>query len=275
MTDGPYRAHAHRCASCDVAPMRELGNRLICDACGAVQVDPADLADEIGLREVTFADGDRLERACPRCAERLLTCQITVGETRLPHVVARCRAHGLWLDSGLLDTILVDGIRAAREVGHRDPTVPDVHGAATGAAGPRRGMPYVVQKWWEKRPRRPAEPFRSAFTGRTLACPRCSEHTLEVDGHRWACARCGGAFVETAALEDMVAAMVQRPWRLPPSSGQAGGLGCPVCGARMLAGDRCTQHGVWFDAGGLERLLQDVVAPSSSWLRRLFRRGRG
>lgn len=271
MTRDPYRAHAHRCASCDVAPMRELGNRLICDTCGAAQVDPADLADEIGLREVKFRDGDRIDRPCPRCAERLVSCQITVGETQLPHVLARCRAHGLWLDAGMLDTILVDGIRAAREVGHRDRSVPDVHGGTRGAAGPRRGMPYVVQKWWEKRPRKPAAPFRSAFAGRTLGCPRCTDQRLALDGHRWACARCGGTFVETAALEDMVAEMVQRPWRLPAPSGPPGSLGCPVCGTQLLGGERCTEHGLWFDAGGLERLLQDAAAPRPSWLRRLFR----
>lgn len=256
--------------------MRELGNRLICDACSAVQVDPADLADEIGLREVTFADGAPAPRACPRCEQTMVSCRITVGETQLAPVLARCRSHGLWLDGGVLDDILVDGIRAAREEGHRDPSVPGIQGAATGAAGPRRGMPYVVQKWWEKRPRRPAPPFRSALAERSLACPCCSDRQLALVGHLWACAGCNGAFVETSALEEMVAEMVQRPWRLPQLAGAPGPRACPACGRPMTEEpgglDRCAAHGVWFYAGELERLLQDSAAPHDSWLRRLFGR---
>ena len=117
-------------------------------------------------------------------------------------------------------------------------------------------------------------PYASALKDQALACPACSG-PLALDGERWPCQRCDGVFVETSALEQMMAEMRGVPWQMP-SNGSAGTRACPACKQAMavhrldgIEVDRCAMHGVWFDSGELAYALHGKP-PEKSWLRRLI-----
>ena len=135
------------------------------------------------------------------------------------------------------------------------------------------------------RPRsRPALTPVNAFADRELACPVCAASKLAFRGNRYVCGVCQGAFVENAALVAMVSEIAQRYWELPEPGTEPGSRTCPVCAAPMIGGavegvpvDRCTAHGVWFDAAELTRTLENAALPEppsqpgiGAWLRRLF-----
>ena len=114
----------------------------------------------------------------------------------------------------------------------------------------------------------------------TLACPDCRDTMNDLDcgpGAVHDCARCGGQFVDSAALRDLV----ERHDRLDVGLGGRRDAGtrvdtrvryvrCPVCASMMnrrnFAGasgvvvDVCAKHGTWFDAGELPRVLAFVEA---------------
>ena len=82
------------------------------------------------------------------------------------------------------------------------------------------------------------------------------------------CPTCRGAFLEAAVLTAMASAMGGEPPRPTPVSAERP-LACPTCGEALarvqVAGepgqveiDACARHGVWFDRGELEKVLDRV-----------------
>lgn len=109
--------------------------------------------------------------------------------------------------------------------------------------------------------------YRDSFE----TCPRCGVDLIEARSAR-ACPRCGGLWLDEMVMSEMVLEM------LPPQpisrlelavlarSGEP--IACPTCKAPMHAAtihgvalDRCAKHGVWFDAGELQRALERVADP--------------
>ncbi len=108
----------------------------------------------------------------------------------------------------------------------------------------------------------------------TLACPDCHEAMAALDcgpGAVHDCGRCGGQFVEMAALRDLI----ERHDRLDVGAPRSGAraaietrvhyVACPVCRSLMnrrnfggvsgVVVDVCAKHGTWFDLGELPRVL--------------------
>jgi Zn-finger nucleic acid-binding protein len=111
-----------------------------------------------------------------------------------------------------------------------------------------------------------------------LTCPDCK---IQLDafagenGRLYDCNRCGGQFVETALLRDLLerravcgAAVPRREPTRPGELPKVRYVPCPVCAALMgrknfgghsgVIIDECRSHGVWFDAGELPRVLDFV-----------------
>jgi len=106
-----------------------------------------------------------------------------------------------------------------------------------------------------------------------LACPDGHGAMTILDcgpGALHDCARCGGQFVEVAALRDLLEKH-DRVDVTPPSrdglrvEARVRYVACPVCqslmnrrnfgGSSGVIVDVCTRHGTWFDAGELPRVL--------------------
>jgi Zn-finger nucleic acid-binding protein len=116
------------------------------------------------------------------------------------------------------------------------------------------------------------DPYRTSQQSGT--CPRCQNPT-ESDGEldRLACVRGCGEWYPKAMFADGV------DWQVFEAKGAVAGDAwpwgaalCPVCAAAMAVGykdelrfDYCPQHGVWLDAGELERFRQVFRV---SWYRR-------
>ncbi len=112
----------------------------------------------------------------------------------------------------------------------------------------------------------------------TLTCPDCRTPLSAFDcgsGLLHDCDRCGGQFVELAALRDLI----ERHARLDVGLGRARPfvlraearvhyVSCPMCGSMMnrrnfgggsgIIVDVCARHGTWFDPGELPRVLSFV-----------------
>jgi Zn-finger nucleic acid-binding protein len=76
---------------------------------------------------------------------------------------------------------------------------------------------------------------------------------------------CGGTWLSEAKLvemaQDIKGSMVALPWEKRDGKSRA----CPECKTEMLTVrlgsvdlDRCTAHGIWFDADELQRVLHDA-----------------
>ena len=95
-------------------------------------------------------------------------------------------------------------------------------------------------------------------------CPACSA-ALQATGARLVCASCGGQLVTDAELEKMMNEMSpddQRPVERRLLAGSGTARTCPRCSSSMtphtmngFPAARCSEHGVWFDSGKLERVL--------------------
>jgi Zn-finger nucleic acid-binding protein len=120
----------------------------------------------------------------------------------------------------------------------------------------------------------------------TLPCPDCHIAMAALDcgpGAVHDCGRCGGQFVEVAALRDLLerhtlqtgvvrprtsARAIQAPVRY---------VACPVCralmnrrnfgGASAVIVDVCAKHGTWFDRGELPCVLAFVESGGLAHLR--------
>lgn len=284
-----YRTAALICPAC-ASPMREFADRLVCDHCEGILLGLEDLraacSDIAGSDlDVELFDLEESKAACPRCQRPLATCRLRVGSTKIRARVrgdfASCVQDGVWLGRGGLAGVLA---AAGRKWAHPRQSF-DAAGAHTRRVfQPRSGgsaTDGLTIARWRNRPRKRAQTLTpiNAYADRTLRCPVCADRDLVFLADRYACEQCRGVFVQVAALETLVAEMIDAPWEMPPAAGVAGARGCPVCVAPMTVEtvegvtiDRCT-HGVWFDPTELEALLVregDQPTGVVAWLRRLF-----
>jgi Zn-finger nucleic acid-binding protein len=113
-----------------------------------------------------------------------------------------------------------------------------------------------------------------------LKCPHCRTDFVAFAGGPGLlhdCPSCGGQFVEHALLRDLLerrelyGQVAPRPVRPNnPTTQPVRYLPCPACGSLMnrrnfgrtsgVIVDICHQHGIWFDAGELPRVLAFVEA---------------
>ncbi len=265
----PYRQAAYRCLHCEDAPLRAYGDRLVCDTCGGILLEVADLEAaiaDLAPDPVVLLDQEERGLGCPRCARKVVACRLAVGKLWFDAPLLRCRDHGVWFEGDQLAGVFE---RIGRSQ-HRGAG----HGRSYGGVG--GGL--ALHRAREKRSPRPM--FGTAYRDQRLACPAC-EHALGYTAGRWGCTECLGVFVEDAALATMVAAMTSDPWELPELTGAAGQRACPICAAKMIVEplegvtvDRCAGHGVWFDPHELASALAHTTEPAPrglrAWLRSLF-----
>lgn len=286
MTDA-YRRAGFVCPSCPgAAPLREFGERLVCDACDGIQLSLEDFARQVSHVEVRVVDEGAAALPCPRCGQPMRGCVLVAGKRRLALRLARCERDGIWFGDGALQELYEEigsgfglGGRARGGMGRGDGGFGHFYDGSTG----RRQLPRPSRKTAGAGGHGPALP-PSALVGRPMPCPNqaCAGQALLLDGGRWRCGACGGLFVEPAVLEALVTEMVGAPWTAAPPAGAPGERRCPACASALtveaLEGatvDRCAEHGVWFDPAELEAALQhaagvDPQAGSTvSWWRRL------
>ena len=110
-----------------------------------------------------------------------------------------------------------------------------------------------------------------------MDCPDCRVPMDTLDcgpGALYDCSRCGGQFVEHAALRDLLeqhdrlGASERRQQRAAPVDTRVRYVSCPACRALMnrrnfgagsgVIVDVCGKHGTWFDPGELPRVLAYV-----------------
>ncbi len=128
-----------------------------------------------------------------------------------------------------------------------------------------------------------------------MKCPACSEVLLviERDGIEldW-CAVCRGVWFDAGELELLAEQLHAMPdpaalGGIPASPGTEKLRHCPRCrrkmnkrrigGDQMVLIDRCSEHGIWFDAGELGIFLQGLVPGDTAehrvhaFLGRIFR----
>ncbi len=281
MTD-PYRDQGAKCPTCHVGPMRGFGQRSLCDQCGGMMIAVADLEASINLPGELVVEDGAPGRPCPACMQIMAVATLRLGKDQYGGGVERCAKHGLWLDGGILEKALVvfgrrhyvSNRRSYVNQGGGFQMFGHVQAYVPGGGG---GGTLAIQNWWMRTHPREHTPFHSAFADAKLACPCCDGSELHLQAERWPCARCDGAFVENAALEEMMGEMRGAPWDLPAVGGRAGLRHCPACKELMtvqqLEGvevDRCASHGIWFDAGELAVALHHT-APAKGWLRWLLR----
>ena len=113
--------------------------------------------------------------------------------------------------------------------------------------------------------------------GAPFDCPDCRMPMDPLDcgpGALYDCSRCGGQFVEHAALRDLLEqhdrleTPAQRPPRAEPVDTRVRYVSCPACHSMMnrrnfgagsgVIVDVCSKHGTWFDPGELPRVLAYV-----------------
>jgi len=287
------------------APLREFGERLVCDDCQAMLIGLDDFAAAVHELDGKIEDPAEVEdlkpgdKPCPRCATPMSTCAVKIGRLKLSGSYLHCAAHGVWMPQQTLTGVfarvsyLAHIGRASGRTYGGTALPPDTGVAFGGMGGAMRsigsafgsGAPadagLAITRY--RAPRVHAV-FVSAFKERRLGCPACEESALEYCGDRWVCPTCSGAFVETAALASMIAAMTNETWELPPIDGKVGQRVCPICSQPMLVEvheaatiDHCAAHGVWFDETELGSILFNAgmgKQPRSvgGWLKQLFHR---
>lgn len=284
MTDPSWSA-ALRCPSCEGAPLREVGDRLVCDRCEGILLSLEDFASQVPGGDVSVVDDGGATRRCPRCFVPMRGCIVVVGGRHLAQPLLRCARDGIWFGDGALAAAF-EAVGTGMSAGGRD----DGGFAHLYGGGREHPLPRRLPRLPPRVPGSPVPP--SALGDRGLACPSpsCGGRALRYEVSRWLCDGCGGAFVEGAALEALAAEMTNGPWELPPPAGAPGGRRCPACALPLtveeLEGvtvDRCAAHGVWFDPEELPAALQhaagiaarsddriDAAAGLGSWLRRLI-----
>jgi Zn-finger nucleic acid-binding protein len=278
----PYREVGVACPQCKVS-LRGFGDRAVCDQCGGMMIKAKDLEAQIGLGELYVEDDGGEGHPCPLCERTMAKATLRIEADKC-RGAQRCTQHGVWLQGGMLEVVL-EGFgrrhRTPRRGGGVDTSpgggmVMFGHVQTYMPGGTGGGGALAVQNWWMRTKPHVHTPYASTLAGKTLACPSCGE-PLQLIGERWPCARCDGAFVENAALVEMMSEMRGKPWDLPAGDGTVGRRNCPACAAamtvQMMEGvevDRCAHDGVWFDAGELASALHHT-APAKGWLKRLLR----
>ena len=108
------------------------------------------------------------------------------------------------------------------------------------------------------------DPYRTSQQNGT--CPRCQNPT-ESDGamSRLVCVAGCGEWYPKEQLQRAWAEIERQPTQ-PPSGWPWGAAACPICTIEMkiayreeLRFDYCSSHGVWLDAGEIERFAQLFV----------------
>jgi Zn-finger nucleic acid-binding protein len=251
-----YRDAAQTCPSCRRS-LRTFGRRLVCDECGGLWIAERELAQEladIGAEQIAIVARDGGGAPCPRCGQPTKPYALTAVGLSFEGI-AWCATDGVWLTARMAEEMIEQVARRA----HRTQ-----RWARIGSSFVRRPQPgLAISRWWDKPKPRVTVPFRSAFAGSALACPDCAPRRLREAGELWRCDACTGAFVENAAIEDMVGQIRREPWQLPEASGARGTRTCPVCAEALalanfagVAVERCPLHGVWFEPGRLQMLLE-------------------
>ena len=255
MTDGgdPYRLAPGTCLACKL-PLRTFGARLVCDDCGAMMIDLADLEaaiTELDTDPLTLAFGEResVPERCPRCELPMQAAALHRGRGQLLPRVVHCGKHGAWLPGGVLASLF-------QVIGHQ---APPRMSADEYTGGLRIG------NWRSKpRPREHVVPV-DAYAGALLACPNDGAQ-LAFDFDRHTCPTCAGVLLGAARLAEIVGEMSGAPYELAPPSGAAGEQPCPACAEPMTnevletaVVQRCAVHGIWFPAGALQAALAHVV----------------
>jgi len=124
---GPYRDPEVMCPACH-ATLRAFRQRLCCDACEGILLDPADLATSIseltGIDpEIGFVHERPGKRTCPRCALAMTACRLDVKlmdkRPTLRPALDRCATHGVWFDAGELAKVFEVLHRAVSSHGYR------------------------------------------------------------------------------------------------------------------------------------------------------------
>jgi len=285
------------CPDCH-APLREFGDKLVCDTCQAMLIRLEELAAAVTeldgqQRAAEARDLQSTDVPCPRCATPMSSCIVALGGASLP-TRHYCAAHGMWIRQKVMTALFARASYLAHAGrgsvhGPGGVSLPADTGLLGGMAGPMRtiGAAFgasapadaglMIARY---RAPRVHTVFVSAFKDRKLTCPACGA-ALEYAGDRWLCASCRGAFVETAALESMIAAMTNESHELPAVDGKPGARACPICSEHMVVEehsaaviDHCPAHGVWFDERELAAILfhagEHKPATRGGWLRRLF-----
>ena len=110
------------------------------------------------------------------------------------------------------------------------------------------------------------DPYRSGL--QTGTCPRCSQ-TTESDGDRQVCtAGCGEWYPKQTFADEwtsIISPPVGQRWGTQTTPWPWSPALCPVCRAEMTIGHRnevrfdfCAHHGVWLDAGEVQRFTQTL-----------------
>ena len=258
---------------------------------------------EQGGNKPVIVDRETVEKLCPRCEREMHPCRIRAGKASLDSGAHHCYGDGVWFDGGRIEKLFERVGHNVFGAGHARGTATMLGGAlgnivagiggnigGVGAHGLGAAMAAVTEafrptgggneilRWWDKPRPRVHVPFASALAGQTLACPECSS-TLRQKASVWACDDGHGVFIEPPALEAMVFEMTHASWQLPAATTAVGKGHCPACRKAMTAQplegvaiERCADHGVWFHAGELERVLHHSGQPAHGWLGRLFHR---
>lgn len=114
-----------------------------------------------------------------------------------------------------------------------------------------------------------------------MKCPVDGSLMLVVEHRRIEldfCTRCSGIWLDDNELELLIAVLISEGAQVPPleaaHSIRKPLRRCPICRVKMEKAwtgreprvliDRCPrQHGLWFDAGELQKVLRDICPPDS------------
>ncbi len=107
--------------------------------------------------------------------------------------------------------------------------------------------------------------------------PRCATCAARPELERapevpwWRCPACRGDWLEENQLHAALASANRGPCDLFEYNDESPRRPCPVCDEIMvlvwigfIRFDRCETHGIWFDAGALERLIAGEAIPEDA-----------
>jgi Zn-finger nucleic acid-binding protein len=294
--------------------LREHEGHLVCDNCAGMLVAQTVLA--ASLAEIT-AEAVLAVRTtgpssvtCPRCAAAMELDALSIGGREIGGGFLRCARDGIWVPrNAFVSMYAAASARTRAEAAHNgraygpvvtlEDSVPRGGGGGVHSSGPPPDAQFVsvlqgnnnpfahggelaISHYWEHARPRVHTIFVSAFRGYRLTCTSCGDRSLEFEGDRWLCPKCGGSFVEDTALVAMISEMTTEPFELAPPGGAKSDRACPVCKESMtqdrldgVTVARCAGHGTWFAAGALVTALEHAgtVPPKHGWLHRLFHHG--